>query len=66
MNASPGGRRRFMLGMVGRGLSRHVLAAPEGETLYNGIERPSPFPPRKDSLTLDPPAPLATRLRKTE
>lgn len=49
-------RRSFMLGMMGLGLSRHVLAASEGETLYNGIKLSSPFPPRKDSLTLDPPA----------
>ena len=33
------------------------LAAFGGETLYNGIELPSPWPPRNQSVTAEPPAP---------
>jgi hypothetical protein len=59
-------RRRFIkggvLGMLGLGWSNHLCishtpGASEGETLYNGIQQPSPFPPRDRALTLDPPAP---------
>ena len=48
-------RRNFIIGLIGLRLSRHVLAASRGEVLYNGIRLSTPFPPRKDSLTPDPP-----------
>lgn len=59
-------RRGFIkgsiIGMLGGRLSypwraRPVWGAEEGETLYNGLRLPSPWPPRDHLLSPDPPPP---------
>jgi hypothetical protein len=54
--------RGSVAGMLGLGLRRPwpenlALAASEGETLYNGLRLPSPWPPRDHTLSREAPPP---------